>query len=139
MLPRPTCSDCKRENAMVKFASASSPLVTWGCAYCGHEEIDYPDFEKDWGPPVEIVSGGKMKCVLDEVYKTTPKHIIGVERYRVEAGLKKGGLLEGWSVTFYDDDDEDKDGNPAYCLAWVRDGELVITHITYGLLSDSLN
>lgn len=86
----------------------------------------------------EIVSGAHFLRLLDDVYDKSPKHVIGVNLRSVEKALERAYLQDGWSLTFYDDGDV-RGENPAYCLAWVREGALDITHKTYDRLAAGLH
>ncbi len=87
---------------------------------------------------VEVVTGAQFRRLLDGVYDKTPRHVMGQERPLVEAALAQGKLQDGWSVTFYDDGDQ-QDGNSAYCLGWIREGAIAVTHKTYGRLNEDLH
>ncbi len=102
----------------------------------------------------ETLSGVEMRRRIDEIHDNVriltflmpsgsfmaqpgggtkyPHHIIAQTRKAAEAVHRKDPLQEGYTLTFYDED-----GNDAYCLAKVQDGEILVTAQTFGLINET--
>ncbi len=86
----------------------------------------------------QVITGEQFQKLLFEIVDSPlrrRKHAILVERNRAEKALKEGRLREGWTATFYDDDDTIEGSEyAAYCFAKVRADQFVVTHKTYEVM-----
>ena len=82
-----------------------------------------------------VITPREMKAKLLDVHSWSKLHVIGVTRVRSEEVLEGGGLLDGSTITFYDDNDV-QNGENAYCLGLIRGGRIRITHKAYGTMPE---